>query len=80
GLNSEVSSETKNVLLESAYFNPVNIRRTSKFLGISSESSKRFERGTDPNGIIYALNRATQLIAELTNGKIANGYVDVYPK
>ncbi len=80
GLNSEVSSETKNVLLESAYFNPVNIRRTSKFLGISSESSKRFERGTDPNGIIYALNRATQLIAELTDGKIANGYVDVYPK
>ncbi|HEX9654156.1 MAG TPA: phenylalanine--tRNA ligase subunit beta [bacterium] len=80
GLNSEVSATTKNVLLESAYFDPVNIRRTSKHLGISTESSRRFERGTDPNGVLYALDRAAQLIAEVSGGKIAKGFIDVYPK
>ena len=79
GENSEVSEETENVLLESAYFDPVNIRRTSKALGISTESSKRFERGTDPNGTRYALDRAAQLIAQLTGGTVARGAVDVYP-
>ncbi len=79
GLNSEISSETINVLLESAYFNPVNIRRTSKKLGSPTESSRRFERGTDPNGVLYALNRATQLIAELSGGEVAKGVIDVYP-
>jgi len=80
GFNSEVSENTKNILLESAYFNPVNIRRTSKYLGISTESSRRFERGVDPNGALYALDRAAQLIAELAGGKVASGFVDVYPK
>ncbi|MFQ5751513.1 MAG: phenylalanine--tRNA ligase subunit beta, partial [bacterium] len=79
GLNSEVSLETKNILLESAYFDPVNIRRTAKFLGISTESSRRFERGTDPNGVLYALDRAAQLIAEMAEGEIAKGFIDVYP-
>jgi phenylalanyl-tRNA synthetase beta chain len=80
GVNSEVSIATKNILLESAYFDPVNTRRTCKNLGISTESSRRFERGTDPNGVVYALNRAAQLIAELSGGAIAKGLIDVYPK
>ncbi|MFQ5823694.1 MAG: phenylalanine--tRNA ligase subunit beta [bacterium] len=79
GLNSEVSDSTKNILLESAYFDPVNIRRTSKLLVISTESSRRFERGTDPNGVVYALDRAAQLIADLTEGVMAKGFIDVYP-
>lgn len=80
GVNSEVSDATKNVLLESAYFDPVNVRRTAKKLGISTESSRRFERGTDPNGVLYALDRAAQLIAEFSGGKVAKGVIDVYPK
>ncbi|MCZ6819105.1 MAG: phenylalanine--tRNA ligase subunit beta [Calditrichaeota bacterium] len=79
GRNSEVSADTVNILLESAYFDPVNIRRTSKFLGISTESSKRFERGVDPNGAVYALDRAAQLLAELGEGDVAKGVVDKYP-
>lgn len=81
GLNSEVSENTKNVLLECAYFNPVSIRKTSKRLGIFTESSRRFERGTDPNeGLLLALHRATRLIADLAQGEVAKGFVDVYPK
>lgn len=80
GVNSEVSPSTKNVLLESAYFDPVNIRRTSKHLGIATESSRRFERGVDPNGLVFALDRAAQLIAELSGGVIAKGLIDVYPQ
>ncbi len=79
GLNSEVSGETCRVLLESAYFDPGSIRQTSKELGIVTESSKRFERGVDPNGTIYALDRATQLIAELAGGSVAAGVADAYP-
>ncbi|MFQ5706170.1 MAG: phenylalanine--tRNA ligase subunit beta [bacterium] len=79
GLNSEVSDDTRNILLECAYFNPVNIRRTSKHLEITTESSKRFERGTDPNGLIYALDRAAALIAELSGGVVARGIIDAYP-
>lgn len=80
GLNSEVTDTTKNLLLESAYFDPVNIRLTSKFLNISSEASRRFERGTDPNGTLYALERVTQLIMEFSGGEVAQGFVDVYPR
>ncbi|MCH8020788.1 phenylalanine--tRNA ligase subunit beta, partial [candidate division KSB1 bacterium] len=79
GLNSEVSDSTKNILLEAAYFDPINIRRTSKFIGSSTEASRRFERGVDPNGTLFALDRAAQLIAEVSGGKIAKGSVDVYP-
>lgn len=80
GRNSEVGADTVNILLESAYFDPANIRRTSKFLGLSTESSKRFERGVDPNGAVYALDRAAQLLAELGEGEVAKGIVDKYPK
>ncbi|MGB2691556.1 MAG: phenylalanine--tRNA ligase subunit beta [Thermodesulfobacteriota bacterium] len=79
GANTEVSETTKNVLLESAYFDPVTVRRTSKKTGLRSESSYRFERGVDPNSVVKALDRAAQLIKELTQGEIASGVVDIYP-
>jgi len=80
GLNSEVIDETKTVLLESAYFNPSSIRRTSKWLGMSTDSSFRFERGIDPEGVVRASNRAAQLIADLSGGKICRNYIDKYPE
>ncbi len=80
GLNSEVNNETKNILLESAYFTPENIQRSLRYLGIGSEASQRFERGTDPNGIPYAQDRATQLMVELTQGQTYKGAVDNYPQ
>ncbi|MGD9486895.1 MAG: phenylalanine--tRNA ligase subunit beta [Calditrichaceae bacterium] len=79
GLNSEVSDKTVNILLESAYFNPVRISTSSKKLGLGTEASQRFERGADPNGVLLALNRATALISEIAGGEIAQGILDVYP-
>lgn len=80
GTNSEISNSTKNVFLESAYFNPMMIRQTAKRLGMSTEASQRFERGTDPNNTVYAINRAAQLISKIAGGRITKGIVDVYPK
>ncbi len=80
GENSEVTNDTVNILLESAYFNPVYINRAAKKLGISTDASQRFERGADPNGVIRALDRAAQLIREVAGGEIARGIIDVYPK
>jgi len=80
GGNSEIGEGTTEVLLESAYFDPSAIRRTSKRLGIHTESSHRFERGTDMAGLTRALDRAASLIAELSGGAIARGTIDVYPK
>ncbi len=79
GVDSEVNDNTKNILLESAYFDPVRVRKTSKRTGLKSESSYRFERGVDPNNVTNALNRAAELIREVSGGKIANGIIDVYP-
>ncbi|MBU5612323.1 phenylalanine--tRNA ligase subunit beta [Geomonas azotofigens] len=79
GGNSEIGEGTTEVLLESAYFNPSAIRKTSKRLGIHTESSHRFERGADIAGLTRALDRAAQLIAELSGGKVAKGVIDVYP-
>lgn len=79
GENSEITSETKNVLIESAYFNPSSVRRTSKKLGLSSDSSYRFERGADWQMAEFAANRAAQLIAELGDGEIVAGLIDVFP-
>ncbi len=79
GANTEVSDSTKNVLLESAYFDPVTVRRTSKETGLRSESSYRFERGVDPNSVVKALDRAAELIRELAQGEIAAGVIDKYP-
>ncbi|MCL6622964.1 MAG: phenylalanine--tRNA ligase subunit beta [Syntrophobacterales bacterium] len=79
GLESEVRPETRRVLIESAYFLPAAIRRTSKRLGLSTESSYRFERGVDPEGVIRALERAARLMAELGGGRVLKGRLDEYP-
>ena len=79
GLDSEVEESTTNILLEAAYFNPAVIRRGRKHLGLATESSSRFERGTDPNGIPFAIDRAAFLFAELCGGEVLEGIVDCYP-
>jgi phenylalanyl-tRNA synthetase beta chain len=80
GANTEINSSTVDVLIESAYFTPVNIRRTSKLLGLRSESSYRFERGADVGICDWASQRAAQLILETAGGQLAEGVVDVQPK
>ena len=79
GLNSEVLENTCNVLIESAHFNPLNIRKTSQKLGLQTEASYRFERGVNPEGVITALNRAIQLMTEICGGESAGGVIDQYP-
>lgn len=79
GLNSGVSDNTKRLFLESAYFNPVSIRKTAKRHGLKTDASFRFERGCDPDICIYALKRAATLIRELSGGIITSDIVDVYP-
>lgn len=80
GLNSEIFEGSRNVLVESAFFDPVTIRRGSKGLGLSTEASYRFERGIDIEGTVTALKRALMLMKELAGGKIARGVIDRYPK
>ena len=80
GQNTEINDSTKDVLIESAYFSPTNIRRTSKALGLRSESSYRFERGADIGICDWASQRCTQLILETAGGQLAEGVVDAYPK
>ena len=79
GLNSEIAPDTRDVLIESAYFNPPSIRRTSRSLGLKTEASYRFERGIDPDGVIRALDRVAELMHEVGGGDIAAGRIDVYP-
>ncbi|MEJ5352658.1 MAG: phenylalanine--tRNA ligase subunit beta [Melioribacteraceae bacterium] len=79
GENSEVTSITKNILIESAFFNPSSIRKTAKRLGLQTDASYRFERGTDYGITIWAARRAAQLIFQTAGGEIANGEIDVYP-
>ncbi|HJX71355.1 MAG TPA: phenylalanine--tRNA ligase subunit beta [Bacteroidales bacterium] len=79
GLESGITDTTENVFIESAYFDPVSVRRTSKRLGILTDSSFRFERGVDPTMTVTALKRAAMLMKELAGGKIASDIVDVYP-
>ena len=78
GLNSEIHDETQNILVESAFFDPITIRRGSKRLGLSTEASYRFERGADVGGVIAALNRALYFINLLAGGVTAKGIVDNY--
>lgn len=80
GENSEVTADTKDILIESAYFNPSSIRKTAKSLILSTDASYRFERGTDPNITAYAASRAAQLISELGGGEVLSGMIDVYPE
>ena len=79
GANTEINSSTVDVLIESAYFAPVNIRRTGKQLGLRSESSYRFERGADMGICDWASRRAAHLILETAGGQLAEGVVDVQP-
>ena len=80
GLNSGVNSQTKNIFLEAAYFNPVSIRKTAKRHALSTDASFRFERGIDINLVEYALKRAALLIKEIAGGKISSDISDIYPK
>src|SRR5437899_8021699 len=80
GANTEIRNDTRDVLIESAYFSPTNIRRTSKALGLRSESSYRFERGADVGICDWASRRAAQLILETAGGELAEGVVDAYPQ
>ena len=80
GQNTEINDRTQDVLIESAYFSPTNIRRTSKRIGLRSESSYRFERGADIGICDWASQRAAQLILETAGGQLAEGVVDVFPK
>ncbi len=80
GLKSGVTEKTQNIFIESAYFNPVYVRKTARRHGLSTDSSFRFERGTDPNITVYALKRTALLIKEIAGGNISSDIVDVYPK
>lgn len=80
GLNSEIREETQKVLLESAYFEPIGNRRTSKRLGLETEAAFRFGRGIDYGGCLLAANRAALLIQELAGGRVVEGAIDVYPQ
>ena len=80
GQNSEIYPESKNILIESAYFDPVTIRRGSKSLGLSTEASYRFERGIDIGGVTNALNRTLTLMSDLAGGVVNKGIIDVYPR
>ncbi len=80
GENSEVKDDTTDLLLESAYFDPVVVRRGARKLQLATDASHRFERGTDPNGIPYALDRLAGLIVKLAGGEITRGQVDAYPQ
>jgi phenylalanyl-tRNA synthetase beta chain len=79
GKNSGVTEQTKNIFLESAYFNAVSVRKTAKRHGLKTDSSFRYERGTDPEITVYALKRAALLIQELGGGTITSQIGDLYP-
>ena len=79
GLESGTTEETKNIFLESAYFNPTSIRKSARRHGLNTDASFRFERGIDPNITIYALKQAALLVKELAGGTVSMDIVDVYP-
>lgn len=80
GIKSGVTESTKEIFLESACFDPVYIRKTSKHHVLNTDASFRFERGSDPNMTVWALQRAAMLIREIAGGKISSEVVDVYPE
>ena len=79
GAETEISSGTRNLLLESAWFEPISVRRTSKRLGLRTEASQRFERGADPELAELASRRCAELILQIAGGEVLAGVVDVYP-
>ncbi len=80
GENSEITNATKNILIESAHFNPSSVRKTAKKLGLQTDASYRFERGSDPNITVWAARRAAQLIQQTAGGEVYSGEIDVCPK
>ena len=80
GEKSGVTMETTDVFIESAYFDPVTIRKTSKRHGLKTDASFRYERGCDPNITIWAVRRAAYLIRQLAGGEVCGDIVDIYPK
>jgi phenylalanyl-tRNA synthetase beta chain len=80
GAKSGVNSGTKNIFIESAYFDPTTIRKTSKYFNLKTDASFRFERGCDPNITVYALKRAALLVKEIAGGEISSEIIDVYPE
>jgi phenylalanyl-tRNA synthetase beta chain len=80
GMDSGVSESTVDIFIESAYFDPVSVRKTAKLHGLKTDSSFRFERGADPNMAIYALKRAALLITEICGGTISSSITDIYPE
>ncbi len=79
GINSGITGITKDVFIESAYFNASYIRKTSKRHALKTDASFRFERGTDPENTLYALKRAAKLMCDIAGGKIASDITDIYP-
>jgi len=79
GLQSGITTDTNNIFIESAYFNPVSIRKTAKYHGLSTDSSFRYERGTDPQITDDAIKRAVQLIMECAGGEVSSNISDYYP-
>jgi len=80
GIDSGVTQSTTSIFLESAYFDPISVRKTAKRHGLNTDASFRFERGIDPNITEYALMRAAVLITEIAGGEITSDIVDIYPK
>lgn len=80
GIDSGVSNSTTSIFLESAYFNPVSVRKTAKRHSLSTDASFRFERSVDPNLVIYALKRAANLLAEICGASISSIISDLYPE
>ncbi|MBV9469075.1 MAG: phenylalanine--tRNA ligase subunit beta [Abitibacteriaceae bacterium] len=80
GLDSEVTESTRNILLESAHFDPLRVQRGKRKLGFGTEASRRFERWVDPNGTLRAADRAAQLLQECAGGTVAQGAIDRYVK
>lgn len=80
GENSGILPTTADVLIESAYFTPRSIGRTSRLMNLKTEASLRFEKGIDINGVLPSLERAAQLMAELGGGSVARGFIDAYPR
>lgn len=80
GLNSEIEPGTTRVLIESACFDPISVRKTSKKLGLSTDASRRFERGVDPQGTVRAADRAAALMAEIGAGSAVGGVIDANPR
>ncbi|MBI5588891.1 MAG: phenylalanine--tRNA ligase subunit beta [Deltaproteobacteria bacterium] len=79
GYNSEIEPATQSILIESACFDPTSIRKTSKYFGLNTDASHRFERGVDPEGTVFALDRAAALMVEICGGVLIEGVIDERP-